>query len=60
MGLDIGKIKVKKDTKDAQAKAQQLFKKATNAINFANKAGKKLNEKIASHGDEPHIPLSLI
>jgi len=40
MGIDIGKIKVKKDTKDAQVKAQQLFKKATNAITFANRLKK--------------------
>ena len=40
MGIDIGKIKVKKDTKDAQLKAQQLFKKATNAITFANRMKK--------------------
>jgi hypothetical protein len=41
-----------------------LFKKATNAITFANRAGKKVNEKIASHGgggeEEALIPLSLI
>ncbi len=52
MGLDIEKIKVKKDTKDAQAKAHQLFKKATNAINFANRANKKVNERIAAVGEE--------
>jgi len=32
MGIDVSKLKVKKDTKDAQLKAQNLFKKATNAI----------------------------
>lgn len=37
MGIDVTKIKVKKDTKDASIKAMQLFKKATNAITFANK-----------------------
>ena len=52
MGLDIEKIKVKKDTKDAQQKAHQLFKKSTNAINFANRANKKVNEKIAAIGEE--------
>ena len=52
MGLDIEKIKVKKDTKDAQQKAHQLFKKATTAINFANRANKKVNEKIAAVGEE--------
>jgi hypothetical protein len=52
MGLDIEKIKVKKDTKDAQQKAHQLFKKATNAINFANTANKRVNEKIAAAGEE--------
>lgn len=52
MGLDIEKIKVKKDTKDAQQKAHQLFKKATNAINFANRANKRVNEKIAAVGEE--------
>lgn len=52
MGLDIEKIKVKKDSKDAQLKAQALFKKATTAITFANRAQKKVNEKIASHGDD--------
>lgn len=52
MGLDIEKIKVKKDTKDAQQKAHQLFKKATNAINYANRANKRVNEKIAAVGEE--------
>jgi hypothetical protein len=52
MGLDIEKIKVKKDTKDAQQKAHQLFKKATNAISFANRANKKVNEKIAAAAEE--------
>jgi hypothetical protein len=52
MGLDIEKIKVKKDTKDAQQKAHQLFKKATTAINFANRANKRVNEKIAAVGEE--------
>lgn len=51
MGLDIDKIKVKKDTKDAQQKAHQLFKKATSAINFANKAQKRVNERIAEIGE---------
>lgn len=37
MGLDVDKIKVKKDSKDVQLKAQQLFKKATNAIGFASR-----------------------
>ncbi len=40
MGIDVSKIKVKKDTRDAHVKAMQLFKKATNAINFANKLKK--------------------
>ena len=55
MGLDIEKIKVKKDTKDAQQKAHQLFKKATNAINFANRANKRVNEKIAAVGEEEEM-----
>jgi len=29
-----------------------LFKKSTNAINFANRANKKVNEKIAAIGEE--------
>ncbi len=48
MGIDIEKIKVKKDHKDAKIKAQQLFKKATNAITFSNRINKNVNEKIAS------------
>eukprot|EP00350_Pseudokeronopsis_sp_OXSARD2_P012957 CAMPEP_0170565716 /NCGR_PEP_ID=MMETSP0211-20121228/79368_1 /TAXON_ID=311385 /ORGANISM="Pseudokeronopsis sp., Strain OXSARD2" /LENGTH=82 /DNA_ID=CAMNT_0010886669 /DNA_START=1198 /DNA_END=1446 /DNA_ORIENTATION=- len=40
MGIDVSKLKVKKDTKDAQIKAQSLFKKATNAIQFANRMTK--------------------
>lgn len=40
MGLDVEKIKVKKDSKDVQLKAQQLFKKATTAITFANRLQK--------------------
>jgi len=36
MGIDVSKLKMKKDPKDAQVKAQNLFKKATNAITFAN------------------------
>lgn len=46
MGIDIGKIKMKKDTKDAPIKAQQLFKKAATAISAANKF-KKAIEKSA-------------
>jgi hypothetical protein len=55
MGLDIEKIKVKKDTKDAQQKAHQLFKKATNAISFAKGANKRVNEKIAAVGEEEEM-----
>lgn len=55
MGLDIDKIKVKKDTKDAQQKAHQLFKKATTAINFANRAQKRVNERIAQIGEEEMV-----
>ena len=32
MGIDVSKLKVKKDQGDAQVKAQNLFKKATKAI----------------------------
>ena len=52
MGLDIDKIKVKKDSKDAQLKAHQLFQKATNAITFTNRVNKKMNEKIAAVAGE--------
>ena len=37
MGIDVSKIKVKKDTKDAKTKAMQLFKKATSAVKVGNK-----------------------
>ncbi|CDW71758.1 UNKNOWN [Stylonychia lemnae] len=37
LGIDVSKIKVKKDTKDATLKAQQLFKKATSAITMTNR-----------------------
>ena len=48
MGLDIAKIKVKKDSKDVQLKAQQLFKKATTAMISASKS--KPTEKASTSG----------
>ena len=42
MGIDVSKLKVKKDSRDVQIKAQTLFKKATNAINITNKLEKVL------------------
>lgn len=45
MGIDVSKLKVKKDSKDANCKAQNLFKKAANAIQFPNKV---INEKMSS------------
>ncbi len=45
MGIDVSKLKVKKDTRDAQIKAQNLFKKATTAVNIANKFGKAVPTK---------------
>lgn len=40
LGIDTSKLKIKQDAKDAQVKAHNLFKKATNAITFANALGK--------------------
>lgn len=41
----MSKLKVKKDAKDAQGKAQSLFKKATNAMAVANRTGKAISTK---------------
>ena len=37
MGIDVTKIKVKKDTKDAKTKAMALFQKATGAVKIGVK-----------------------
>lgn len=54
MGIDVSKIKVKKDTKDAKTKAMALFQKATGAV----KVGVKLKgamQNISAAKPEPQV-----